>query len=347
MTGRTGMRVAALALGLSVAVGASGADAANVDGPSVFWKLSTWGNPRAFTKGVEHLSERLAQETDGKFQLRVFHGEQLSKAKENLDGLKAGAFEAAQFCNFYHPGKNPALMVMTLPFLPVDSFEDSARVREGLYENGIMQDEMKPWNAMYYASTHLPQYEFLGTGSPPRDLTGFNGMRVRAGGGVGDAMELLGAVLTSMPATETYTALQRGTVDAISLPYTYSHASYKIDEVSNWFTSNLAPGASECPIVFSISAYDALPPQYQELLETIKPELVGVYKEAYEEADAEFLPRFRERLEEITYDEEALAEFREMGGRPVWDAWVEANKGQFDAQAVLDLVLGLAENGGS
>ena len=35
--------------------------------------------------------------------------------------------------------------------------------------------------------------------------------------------------------------------------------------------------------------------------------------------------------------------FREVAGQPVWDDWVAANKDQFDAQAVLDLVLSLAK----
>ena len=38
----------------------SGVPAANVDGPKVFWKWSTWGKPRAFTAGIEKLSERVA-----------------------------------------------------------------------------------------------------------------------------------------------------------------------------------------------------------------------------------------------------------------------------------------------
>ena len=66
----------------------SGAPAANVDGPSVFWKWSVWGNPRAFTAGVEKLAERVAEETDGKFKIQIFYGGQLAKSKEHLDGIK-------------------------------------------------------------------------------------------------------------------------------------------------------------------------------------------------------------------------------------------------------------------
>ena len=45
----------------------------------------------------------------------------------------------------------------------------------------------------------LPQYEFMGTGKAPRNLEDWKGMRVRALGGLGDAMKLLGEVLTKVP----------------------------------------------------------------------------------------------------------------------------------------------------
>ena len=59
---------------------------ASVDGPSVFWKYSLWGKRRAFTEGAETLSKRLAEETGGKFQLKIFYGGQLAKSRENWDG---------------------------------------------------------------------------------------------------------------------------------------------------------------------------------------------------------------------------------------------------------------------
>ena len=105
---------------------------AKIDGPEVNWRFSTWGKKRAFTEGVEHLAKRLADETGGKFKLKVFYGEALSKARENLDGLKINAFEGAHFCNFYHPGKTPAYMVFTLPFLPLGDWKTSAAVRNEL-----------------------------------------------------------------------------------------------------------------------------------------------------------------------------------------------------------------------
>lgn len=331
-------------LGATVlAFAASSAPAANVEGPDVFWKWSVWGNPRAFTAGAEHLAERVAEETDGAFNIRIFYGEQLAKSKENLDGIKNNAFEGAFFCNFYHPGKNPAFMVFSLPFIPLGDWDVSAHVRNELFKHPALQADMEQWNAIPYASTLLPQYEFLGIGEPPRELSDWEGLRVRAGGGIGDAMEVLGASKQTVPASEVYTLMQRGAVDAVSLPYTYAQASYKIHEIADWFTANMSPGTSECPMVINKTAFEELPPQYQELVMGLKDEVTQTMIEQYEEADAKNLPMFKERMTEIVYDDATLEEFREVGGEPVWNDWIEANQNDFDAQGVFDRMWELIE----
>jgi len=324
-------------LGAAVlALTASAAPAANVDGPDVFWKWSTWGNPRAFTAGVEKLSERVAEETGGKFKIQVFYGEQLAKSKENLDGIKNNAFEGAMFCNFYHPGKNPAFMVFSLPFVPLGDWKVSAYVRNNLFQHPALQADLAQWNAIGYVSTLLPQYEFMGIGNPPETLEGWKGLRVRAGGGIGEAMEILGATRQTVPASETYTLMQRGAVDAVSFPYTYAHVSYKIPELAKWYTSNMSPGTSECPMVINKTAFEALPKQYQDLVMSLKDEVTQAMIDKYVAADEKNLPEFEKTMHKIVYDEATLAKFQEVAGKPVWEKWVADNKDKFDAQGVLD-----------
>lgn len=324
---------------------APAAMAANVDGPQVFWKWSTWGKPRAFTAGIEHLAKRVEEETGGNFRIQIFYGGQLAKSRENLDGLKNNAFEGAMFCNFYSPGKNPAFMVYSMPFVPMGDFRVSAHVRNNLMQHPALVADMEQWNALPYASTLLPQYEFLGRGEPPRTLEDWAGLRVRAGGGIGQAMEILGATRQTVPASETYTLMQRGGVDAVSFPYTYAHAAYKIHELADWFTANLQPGSGECPMVFNKTAYDALPPQYQELLMSLNDEVSQALIDKYLEADAKNLPMFEAELTKIEYDDATIAAFKEKAGQPVWDQWVADNQDQFDAQGVLDRMFELLEEG--
>jgi TRAP-type mannitol/chloroaromatic compound transport system substrate-binding protein len=328
-------------LALTIAATLSGTSlgsAANVDGPKTFWKLSMWGNPRALSAGMEEMAKKVSAETDGNFEIKIFYGAQLSSNRENLDGIKINAFEGAAICNFYHPGKNPAWMVFSLPFLPLGNPKVDKYVRSKMMEHPAIIADMTKWNAMPYVSGLLPQYEILGKGPAPKTLEGWNGLRVRAGGGLGSAMEKLGAVKQTLPAGETSTAFQRGALDAAAFPYTYAHVSFKISDEADWFTSNLAPGTSECSWVLNKTAYEGLPPQYQKLLMDNRDMVMDVEQAAYTAADTKNLPEFEKTMEKITYSDEELARFKEVAGKPVWDAWIEANKDKFDSQGVFDAI---------
>jgi TRAP-type mannitol/chloroaromatic compound transport system substrate-binding protein len=335
------MRLRALsALTAAIAVSAPlPAAAQTVDGPKVEWNHSTWGKKRAFTAGIEKVAEIVSQRSGGKFTIKVHYGEALSKDKENLDGIKIGAFEMADFCNFYHPGKVPAWMVMTMPFLPLADWNVSKDVREAMMKHPAFIADLAQWNAQAYMSGLLPQYEFMGKGTPPKTLEGWKGLRVRAGGGIGDAMARLGAVLSTVPATEVYTAIERGTVDAVSFPYTYAHAAYQIHTVADWFTANMSPGTTECASVINRDALAKLPPQYKQLLDEAKEPAYAALINAYIEIDKVNLPLFKSKLTEIVYSDAELKKFQDTVGRPVWEKWVADNKGRFDAQNVLDTLL--------
>ncbi|MBU2958975.1 TRAP transporter substrate-binding protein DctP [Paracoccus sp. C2R09] len=332
--------ICAVAMAATVALPAM---AANVEGPSVFWKISMYGNPRALTSGMEALAVKLADETDGKFRLKIFYAEQLGPVRESLDALKLNAFEGAGICEFYHPGKNPAWTVFSLPFLPLGDPAVDRHVRERMFEHPAIMADMAKWNALPYASGLLQQFELMGTGRKPETLEGWKGLRVRAGGGLGDALARLGATPQTLSAPETLIAFQNGTVDAAAFPFTYAHVAFKINDEAEWFTSNLAPGTSECGWVLNKTAFEALPPQYQDLLMDNRGLVLDTQQAAYAAEDQENLAMFRQDLEEIVYTDEQRADFRELAGQPVWDEWVAANSDAFDAQGVLDALLAYAQ----
>lgn len=327
------------ACAVTLATFAGHATAAEVEGPEVSWKLSVWGKKRAFTAGAEKMAELLKAKTDGKFTVEIFYGEALSKSRENLDGLKANAFEMAMFCNFYHPQKNPALMVLTMPFLPLGDWKKNVAVRDAVYAHPAVQEELAKWNAQPYVSSYLPQYEFMGKGEPPMELDDWKGLRVRAGGGVGQAMEVLGATRMTTTATEVYTGMQRGTMDAASFPMTYSHVAYKIHEVADWYTANLSPGTSDCPVVFNKTALNNLPSQYQKLLDDIRPAVIDAQVQAYIDIDQKNYPMLEKSLKKVVYTDAQLAAFRKAAGKPVIDAWVKDNQDKFDAQGLVDMIM--------
>lgn len=317
----------------------AGSHSKMVDGPAVTWNHSLWGKPRAFTVGLEHLSKTLAERTGGKFVYKLNYGG-LSKPKENLDGIEIGAFEAANFCNFYSPDRTPSAMIFSLPFLPIGDWNVRIKASDAYYQHPHVKKEMAAMNAMIFMAGVLPQYEFLGRGKPPKTLADWKGMKVRAGGGVAIAMEKLGATRTTVPATEVYTLLERGTVDAVSFPFTYAHAAYKVHEVADWYTGNFQPGTADCPTVFNLDAYNALPQQYKDLLDELKAETYEMQKNAYLAADEVNLPKFKAAMEEIRFTDAELATFREEIGKPIWkEGFTDLYGDRIPAQELLDFLM--------
>jgi TRAP-type C4-dicarboxylate transport system substrate-binding protein len=313
----------------------------------VEWNLSTWGNPRAVTRGFERLAEITDEKTGGNFTIKINYGETISPARENLDGISLGAFEMAQFCTSYHPGKNPVGTVLDLPFLPLKNRDVLVKTHSAFQDYPIWKEELKRWKAQPWISTVLPQYEFMGVGKPPKTLEDWKGMRVRALGGIGEAMRKLGAVPTTVPAPEVYTSLERGVVQAASFPYAYTFASYRLHEISSWFTEGLQPGTVHCPIVINQDAFAALPDEYKQIIADAKDEAYAALGEAYEKADVEWIPKYKEAMTVVTYTPEQNQEFKKLAAQPVWDEWVAQHKNEFDSQAVMDFVLTTAEKAAS
>jgi TRAP-type C4-dicarboxylate transport system substrate-binding protein len=324
---------------LALSIGASAVEAQSIDGPAVEWKHSNWGKRRANTEFIEKMNETLKARTGGKFSIKIGYGEVFSKDKENLDSIKLGAIDTADVCNFYHPGKNPSWMVFSLPFLPFGTMEQHVAAANAVMKHPELVKDLDRWDATALAFNVLPPYEFMGKGKPPKTLADWKGLRIRAPGAVGEAFVSLGAVQSTVPAVELYTAIERGTVDAGSFPFSYAHAAYQLHTISSWYTSNLAPGNAGCFTAMSKASFAKLPPQYQKLLLDTLPEATSTMIAAYRAADKTNIPLFKAKLTEIVYSEDELKKFREQTGKPIWDKWVAANQSKFDAKGVLDTLL--------
>ena len=153
-------------------------------------------------------------------------------------------------------------------------------------------------------------------------------MRVRALAGIGEAMKKLGAIPTSVDATEVYTSLERGTVDAAAFPATYAHQSYRTYEVGKWYTENMALGSVGCPTLIHVDRWAELPQQYKELLMEAQSDRPGRGQEGLYRGRREEHPAVQEeaRVHEVQPDE--LTAFRKAGGEPVWEEWVKLRESQ-------------------
>ena len=310
------------------------------------WNVSLWGKRRAFTEHVEKLAELVSAKTNGEFTLNLSYGG-LSKNRENLDGISIGAFEMAQFCAGYHYDKNPSITVLELPFLGVSSLEQETEIARAVYRHPAVISDMARWNATLLMPSPLPQYNIAGVGDAPLTLKDFRGLAVRATGGIGKAMKAIGAVPTSMSATEVRQALDSGVVKAVAFA-PHAHMAFGTVESAAWWTTNLNPGTVNCPVVVNTDALNALNDAEREALLGSVDEALAHYLAHYNDKTmAKWGPTLDARkIARITYTDDELAAFRESVAGPAAAAWVEENTERgLPAAELLDFVTGMVGGG--
>ena len=303
------------------------------------WNVSVWGKRRAFTEHVHKLGELLEQKTNGEFTLNISYGG-LSKNRENLDGISIGAFEMAQFCAGYHADKNRVVTVLELPFLGVENLAQEVAVSAAVYAHPAATEEMAQWNAKLLMTSPMPQYNLVGTGEPRTTLSDFEGMRVRATGGLGKAFAAAGSVPTSVTATEAYQAMESGVVDTVAFAQ-HAHLSFGTINQADWWTANLNPGTVNCPVVVNIDAYESLSDAHREALDGSVQEALDHYVSNYGELLAKWDSVLAEKgVTKVEISADVIDAFRAKAADPIRDAWIAEMEAQgLPGQELYDLVM--------
>lgn len=179
----------------------------------------------AFPRGLSVLSEsseRFAQQIEilsgGELIFEVYEAGALSPPFEILDNIEIGAIDAAWSYAGYWAGSMPAAALFgSIPFGP-----DAPKYLAWIYEGGGLE----LWQEMYAGRNAVP----MPCGAIISEAGGwyrneissiddFRGLNFRIGGLGGAVLQSVGAVPSSIPAGETYLALETGRLDGVELSY--------------------------------------------------------------------------------------------------------------------------------
>lgn len=301
------------------------------------WDVSLWGKRRAFTEHVERLAELVSQKTNGEFTLNLSYGG-LSKNKENLDGISAGAFEMAQFCAGYHRDKNPTITVMELPFLGVRDLKAEIAASRAVYSHPATKKDLARWNATLLMPSPLPQYNIAGKGKAPAGLSDLKGISIRATGGIGKALGKVGVNPVSMGAGEVYGAMESGAIQGAAFA-PHAHLAFKVVDEAEWWTSNLNPGSVNCPVVVNSDALAALKPSHRAALLGSVDEALDWYVQKYQVSVDKFNGKVKaNNIKVLAFSNSDVAKLKATA-KPVLNDWIaDMNKRGLPGQELYDLV---------
>jgi TRAP-type C4-dicarboxylate transport system substrate-binding protein len=245
----------------------------------VEWKIqSIYPSGRAL-QCLMAIAKRVEGKTGGNFQLKIFMPGQLVGAREIFTAVNKGMLEGGYATMTYYSGTIPVADAKYGPHLALDDREIVYLQLESDYLKPIRKECAK--NNIFFVGSIPSQPGNLCSRKIVKTLADVKGLKIRGGGIWGDIATAWGGVPVSIAPAEMYTALQRGTMDAVFYPL-YAAVDYKFYEQIKCVVWP-APVETFADFFLNMEAYNRLPSAWQKVL---IDSFIEKIKEAAETGDA-------------------------------------------------------------
>ncbi|MEX2374201.1 MAG: TRAP transporter substrate-binding protein DctP [Dehalococcoidia bacterium] len=234
-----------------------------------------WRMPSSFPQvldtvygGGVFISERVAELTDGNFEITPYAAGEILPPLGILDGVGEGSTECGVTAGFYYLGAKPALVFDTgVPFGLTPRQHMAWMQHGGGLE--IMRELYDEFNVVQIPCGNTGAQMGGWFRNPIETLEDLQGIRIRAAGYLGEVYAALGAVPQQIPGSDLYPALERGTLDAVEFVGPYDDEKLGFHKVAKYYYSPgvLELGASLC-FLANKEAWEALPSSYQAALQS-------------------------------------------------------------------------------
>lgn len=237
--------------------------------PTIQWRLAaSW--PKSLDTlygGAELVCRRVAEMTDGKFQIRPFAAGEIVPALQVLDAVQAGTVECGHTATYYYFGKDPAFAMATSI-----GFGGNTRQNMAWWNFGGGREAMAPLFkeygcvAMAAGSTGCQMGGWFR--KEVKTVADLDGLKFRVGGMAGLIMAKLGIVPQMIGGPDIYPALEKGTIDAAEWVGPYDDEKLGFNKVAKYYyyPGWWEPGPLTMFLVNHIK-YNELPKAYQFALQ--------------------------------------------------------------------------------
>ena len=211
-----------------------------------------------FSQADQLWIDKIEKDTKGQVHITPYWGATLVSRAENTAELIAGVADLA----YLSPRTGFPIMLGTLGFpYGVPDWQSDVAIYDSVFKKFPEADA--EWSALkIMAKSVASNYHVIST-KPVRTLDDFKGMIIKATGMYIDAAKALGADSFYVSMGETYTALQKGTIDACFAPYDTLKA-FKFYEVAKYVTVLNLQSAVRPSRGMNWDSYNSLPPKVQK-----------------------------------------------------------------------------------
>jgi len=215
--------------------------------------------------GYAKLAELVDEYTDGQIEVQIYPGSQLADKVPSMEGLRDGSIEMTVAALTDISNFGDIWGTFSLPYI----FEDTAELVNVLNDetvNGYLEAKLGDIGMIPLAYFDIGSRSILNTShavSTPEDMKGLK-IRVMQDTTLANAINAMGGNATPMAWSETYTALQQGTVDGLenSAPIITANMMH---EVAKYYSLTEQFIIGDC-LLMSKSLYESMPAELQKSL---------------------------------------------------------------------------------
>jgi TRAP-type mannitol/chloroaromatic compound transport system substrate-binding protein len=281
------------AAGVGLTASAVAAPAVAQSMPQIKWRMAaSW--PKSLDTlygGCEYFSKRMAEVTDGRFQVQPFAAGEIVPGLQVLDAVQNGTVEMGNTALYYYWGKDPALTFGTaLPF-GLNSRQMISWLRHAGGEE-LLNDLLKNYNCIGFAAGNTGAQMGGWFRKEIKTVDDVKGLKFRVGGFAGTILSKVGAVPQQLAAGDIYPALEKGTLDAAEWVGPYDDEKLGFVKVAKYYYyPGWWEGCGQGHNIINLTKWNELPKHYQALIISVSNDTWEWVLSKYDAVNAPALKR--------------------------------------------------------
>jgi TRAP-type mannitol/chloroaromatic compound transport system substrate-binding protein len=233
------------------------------------WKLAmTWSSTLTpLASPAPKLAKMVSEMTGGNFEIRVEGSEKHKAPLGILDMVKGGQYEMGHTASYYWKGKDiTSVFFTTVPF-GMTAAEQHAWL---YYDEGmaLQQKTFDKFNVYSFPGGNTGVQMGGWFRKEIKSVDDLKGLKMRIPGLAGEVFAKLGVNVTNIPPGELYTALDRGTIDALEWVGPGMDIKMGFHKVAPFYYAGWHEPASDMQFLINKREFDKLPAEYQVALNT-------------------------------------------------------------------------------
>ena len=226
----------------------------------------TWGpNSPILGETSKHMAEMAETMSGGRLKIRIDSSNKHKAPFGIFDMVRNGQYDMGHTASYYYKGSIPnAMYFTTVPFGMIAPEQYAWFYHGGGME--LAQKVYQPFGLLSFPGGNTGNQMGGWFRDEITSLDDLKGIKMRTPGFAGEVMAELGVAVTNIPPGELYSALERGTIDAVEWVGPALDLQMGFHQIAKYYYSGWQEPGAEIQFLINEKTWNKLPEDLQEIL---------------------------------------------------------------------------------